>query len=101
MNNTLSLIPLSLEAFAEGAISLDDLARALRDAAQGHEPTLPDRYLDVLERLLNQLESAALFSEESCSFSRTDMIAALVEWLARAQTWSDKVSNPPTPTPRD
>lgn len=98
MNNTLSLIPLSLEAFAEGAISLDDLARALRDAAQEHEPTLPDRYLDVLERLLNQLESAALFSEESCSFSRTDMIAALVEWLARAQTWSDKVTNPPTPS---
>ena len=98
MNNTLSLIPLSLEAFAEGAISLDDLARTLRDAAQEHEPTLPDRYLDVLERLLNQLESSALFSEESCSFSRTDMIAALVEWLARAQTWSDKITNPPTPT---
>ena len=98
MNNTLSLIPLSLEAFAEGAISLDDLARALRDASQEHEPTLPDRYLDVLERLLNQLESSALFSEESCSFSRTDMIAALVEWLARAQTWSDKITNPPTPT---
>ena len=98
MNNTLSLIPLSLEAFAEGAISLDDLARALRDAAQEHEPTLPDRSLDVLERLLNQLESSALFSEESCSFSRTDMIAALVEWLARAPTWSDKITNPPTPT---
>ena len=65
MNNTLSLIPLSLEAFAEGAISLDDLARALRDAAQEHEPTLPVRYLDVLERLLNQLESSALFSEEN------------------------------------
>ena len=47
---------------------------------------------------MNQLESSALFSEESCSFSRTDMIAALVEWLARAQTWSDKITNPPTPT---
>ena len=98
MNNTLSLIPLSLEAFAEGAISLDDLARALRDAAQEHEPTLSDRYLDVLVRLLNHLESSAPLSEESCSFSRTDMIAALVEWLARAQTWSDKITNPPTPT---
>ena len=83
----------------ETRVSQDyDLARALRDAAQEHEPTLPDRYLDVLERLLNQLESSALFSEESCSFSRTDMIAALVEWLARAQTWSDKITNPPTPT---
>ena len=62
---------------------------------------LPERYRVVLDDLLNRLESSALFSEESCSFSRTDMIAALVEWLARAQTWSDKVTNPPTPTRDD
>ena len=97
MNDTLSLIPDALEAFSVGEISLEDLARAMRDASQEHEPTLPDRYLDVLERLLNQLESAALFSEESCSFSRADMVSALVEWLARAQDWSEKTVNPPAP----
>ena len=97
MNDTLSLIPDALESFSVGEISLEDLARAMRDASQAHEPTLPDRYLDVLERLLNQLESSALFSEESCSFSRTDMVAALVEWLARAQDWSEKTLNPPAP----
>ena len=97
MNDTLSLIPDALEAFSVGALSLEDLARTMRDASQEHEPTLPDRYLDVLERLLNQLESAALFSEESCSFSRADMVSALVEWLARAQDWSNKTVNPPTP----
>lgn len=97
MNDTLSLIPDALESFSVGEISLEDLARAMRDASQQHEPTLPDRYLDVLERLLNQLESSALFSEESCSFSRTDMVAALVEWLARAQDWSEKTLNPPAP----
>ena len=97
MNDTLSLIPDALEAFSVGEISLEDMARAMRDASQQHEPALPERYLDVLERLLNQLESSALFSEESCSFSRTDMVAALVEWLARAQDWSEKTLNPPTP----
>lgn len=97
MNDTLSLIPDALEAFSVGEISLEDMARAMRDASQQHEPALPERYLDVLERLLNQLESSALFSEESCSFSRTDMVAALVEWFARAQDWSEKTLNPPTP----
>ncbi len=97
MNDTLSLIPDALEAFSIGEISLEDMARAMRDASQQHEPALPERYLDVLERLLNQLESSVLFSEESCSFSRTDMVAALVEWLARAQDWSEKTLNPPTP----
>lgn len=101
MNDTLSLLPAALEAFAEGALSLEDLARTMRDASQEHEPTLPERYVDVLERLLNQLESSALFSEESCSFSRTDMVAALVEWLARSQDWSDKASAPPKPPTRD
>jgi hypothetical protein len=65
-------------------MSIPDLARNWRDAAHAHEPALPQRYLDVLERLLNQLESAALFSEESCSFSQADMAGALGDWLARA-----------------
>jgi hypothetical protein len=44
--------------------------------------------VDVLERLLNQLESAALFTEESCSFSQADMVGALVDWLSKAMAVS-------------
>jgi alpha-glucuronidase len=84
MTDHLSTLPATLEAFAHGDMSVDDLARTWRDAAQMHEPALPERYLEVLERLLNQLESSALFSEESCSFSKADMAGALVEWLKRA-----------------
>ena len=40
---------------------------------------------DVLDRVLSQLESAALFTEESCSFSQADMVAALREWLEKAK----------------
>lgn len=85
MSDTLSALPVTLESFIEGAMPADDLARIWRDAAQSHEPALPQRYLDVLERVLNQLESSALFTEESCSFSPADMAGALAEWLERAR----------------
>lgn len=85
MPDRLSELPATLDDFAQGAMSLHDLARNWRDAASTHEPALPQRYLDVLERVLNQLESAALFTEESCSFSQADMVAALSDWLARAR----------------
>ncbi|TAK92983.1 MAG: hypothetical protein EPO09_14120 [Aquabacterium sp.] len=85
MNDQLSTLPPTLEAFLQGHLSVQDLAHAWRDATQEHEPALPERYLDVLERVLNQLESAALFTEESCSFSQADMVAALADWLTKAR----------------
>ena len=85
MNDQLSTLPATLDEFLQGHLSVQDLARTWRDAAQEHEPALPERYLDVLERVLNQLESAALFTEESCSFSQADMVAALADWLTKAR----------------
>lgn len=85
MSDRLSTLPATLDDFARGAMTLSDLARNWRDAASTHEPALPQRYVDVLERILNQLESAALFTEESCSFSQQDMVAALGDWLAKAR----------------
>lgn len=58
------------------------LATLWRQAA--HAAALPPRYLDVLQRLLDPLESAALFSEESCSFSQADLASALVQWFDKA-----------------
>jgi hypothetical protein len=84
MTDRLSPLVDTLQDFAQGAISINDLARDWRDAAYAHEPALPQRYVDVMERLLNQLESAALFTEESCSFSQTDMAGALADWLSKA-----------------
>lgn len=85
MTDRLSTLAATLDEFAQGAMPIDDLARNWRDAAHTHQPALPQRYVDVLERLLNQLESAALFTEESCSFSQADMVGALADWLAKAQ----------------
>jgi hypothetical protein len=88
MPDRLSALSATLDEFSQGAMPLNDLARNWRDAAHTHEPALPQCYLDVLERMLNQLESAALFTEESCSFSQADMVAALADWLARAKALS-------------
>ncbi|MBP7485073.1 MAG: hypothetical protein KA781_07185 [Aquabacterium sp.] len=85
MNDTLSALAPTLTAFTAGQLSLTALAQQWRQAAQAHQPALPARYLEVLERVLSQLESSALFTEESCSFSQGDMVAALGDWLQRAR----------------
>ncbi len=46
---------------------------------------LPSRYATVLSDLLDRLESSALFTEESCSFSRKDLLESLQMWLDKAR----------------
>jgi hypothetical protein len=53
---------------------------------------LPARYAEVLQQLLDRLESSALFSEESCSFSQKELLDSLQLWLDKAQTLLDKTS---------
>ena len=45
---------------------------------------LPPRYGPVLLQLLDRLEAGALFTEESCSFSASDLHTHLAGWLAKA-----------------
>lgn len=45
---------------------------------------LPPRYAEVLHGLLDRLESSALFAEESCSFSHTDLLDGLQTWASKA-----------------
>jgi len=67
-----------------GELPADELAQALRGEA-ALLARLPPRYTEALEEILVRLESAALFSEESCSFSQRDLIEALEAWLTKAQ----------------
>ena len=46
---------------------------------------LPPRYTEVLTQLLTRLESSALFTEESCSFSHKDLVDSLQLWLDKAR----------------
>ena len=51
---------------------------------------LPDRYAQVLLNLLDRLESSALFTEESCSFSQKDLLDNLKLWGEKAQAQLDR-----------
>jgi hypothetical protein len=46
---------------------------------------LPPQYTTVLHNLLDRLESSALFSDESCSFSQRDLLDSLQMWLDKAR----------------
>lgn len=46
---------------------------------------LPEKYGVALESLLQRIESASLFTEESCSFSRNDLSASFLFWIEKAQ----------------
>jgi hypothetical protein len=76
MNNTLT-------ACKQGAVSQNVLIQQWRnDVAL---LALPDKFGVVLGNLLDRLESSALFSEESCSFSQKDLLDSLQLWLEKAQ----------------
>lgn len=80
----LAALQTALTAHRQGHLSasaLGDLARAqtaLRAA-------LPPRYGEVLLNLLDRLEASALFTEESCSFSRSSLLDHLQAWVHKAQ----------------
>lgn len=80
----LATLAQALQAFERG----EHTAAALSHLARQHTTllaALPPRYGEVLLNLLDRLESSALFSEESCSFSQKDLVANLQMWVAKAR----------------
>ena len=80
----LTTLAQALQAFERG----DHTAAALSNLARQQTTlltALPPRYSEVLLNLLDRLESSALFSEESCSFSQKDLVGNLAMWVEKAQ----------------
>ncbi|WP_133062468.1 hypothetical protein [Polynucleobacter victoriensis] len=77
-----------LNAWVAGDQDTHILIMSFRDACE--QARLPQKYSDVLEGILSRLESSSLFTEESCSFSKKDLAAALSLWLEKAQQASMK-----------
>ena len=80
--------------------SLDTAAfSAMAQSQQALRNALPERFEEVLMQLLNRLESSALFTDESCSFSRHDLLDSFQLWLDKAgqtlQAQADKLHIPP------
>lgn len=80
---TLDALRNALQALEDGRLPAHDFSRAAR-AETALLQRLPPRYGEVLLNLLDRLESSALFSEESCSFSQKDLTASLRLWLDKA-----------------
>jgi hypothetical protein len=51
---------------------------------------LPAVFEGALESILERLESTALFEGESCSFSQSDLLAALTVWLEKARSYLER-----------
>jgi len=80
----LAALQSALAAHGRGELS----AAALGDAARAQQAlltALPPRYEEVLLNLIDRLESSALFTEESCSFSRKDLLDHLQTWVDKAR----------------
>ncbi len=71
----------ALQGGSGSASALSNEARASTDLLGA----LPPRYAEVLLSLLDRLESSALFSEESCSFSQKDLLDNLQVWIDKAR----------------
>ena len=74
----------ALNAFSQGSLTASALSHTAR-AQTDLLAALPPRYAEVLHGLLDRLESSALFSEESCSFSQKDLVANAQVWVSKAQ----------------
>lgn len=73
----------ALERFHAGGLA----AHALSELARGQSAlltALPAKFTEVLHQLMDRLESSALFSEESCSFSQRDLVDSLQMWADKA-----------------
>ena len=83
----LGVLSQSLLDCAQARLRLDELPPLWRRAVAHLPAPLPARYVDVLEQILAPIDSAAGFTEESCSFSPRDVLQSLQEWLAHAKAW--------------
>ena len=80
----LDAVAARIEALRSGSASVTTLSNEAR-ASTELLGALPPRYGKVLLNLLDRLESSALFSEESCSFSQKDLLDNLQVWVDKAR----------------
>lgn len=78
----LDSIKTKLRQFQAGEIRTAELTDAAR-AALVLASSLPPQFGEVLNNILDRLESSALFTEESCSFSQTGLLENLEVWIQK------------------
>jgi hypothetical protein len=74
-----------LQLVKANQLRISDLVSRAR-ASQALLAALPEKYSVVMNDLLDRLESGALFTEESCSFSQRDLFDSLATWINKASS---------------
>ena len=87
--NELNTLRQSLNALRGNSLGVSAFASTARNTHALLE-ALPPRYAEVWLGLIDRLESSALFSEESCSFSQVDLLDSLSMWLDKAEQQLNK-----------
>ena len=90
----LTVLSNALEQLRTDGLDVAAFSRLAQDQPE-LRAALPPRYAEVLQQLLDRLESSALFTEESCSFSQKELLDSLQQWMDQAQRQLDK-ANPAT-----
>jgi hypothetical protein len=88
----LEALQAALWALAESRVTAASFS-ALAEKQVTLLAALPPRYTEVLTQLLTRLESSALFTEESCSFSHKDLVDSLQLWLDKARELLMKIDS--------
>ena len=83
-------IQTALDALRAGSLGVQAFSTQVRSHGVLLQ-ALPGRYSQVLNDLLDRLESSALFSEESCSFSQSGLLDNLQLWIDKARGQLEKV----------
>ena len=81
--DTLTRMTDALAACRQGTLSTTEMTNLWRSSAS--QLPLPDKFGTVLANVLDRIESSALFSEESCSFSQRDLLDSLGLWSDKAR----------------
>lgn len=82
--DSLLLLEHSLASLRRQQMAIPEFCRTWRAQSTLLEQ-LPPRYAAVLEDLLGRMEAGSPFTEESCSFSQTDLQDGLSTWLDKAR----------------
>lgn len=83
IRDRLGALQQALDGLRSGALSPHAFSSTARSEA-ALLAALPSRYGEVLHGLLDRLESSALFAEESCSFSQSDLADSVQLWIDKA-----------------
>lgn len=87
--NDLHNLRQSLTALRSNTLNVSAFANTARQTGALLQ-ALPPRYTEAWLGLIDRLESSALFSEESCSFSQVDLLDNLSLWLDKAEQQLNK-----------